>query len=74
MREGHLPRAADGGLLRYRSQGAGLNTERISKALRDKGVRFRKGEENRALRELIDSGKVDMRLGSKGARLHYPAR
>lgn len=51
----------------------GLNTEQISTALRDKGVSFRKGEENRALRELIASGQVKVRLGSKGARLHYPA-
>ncbi|MFW5472304.1 AAA family ATPase [Knoellia sp. CPCC 206450] len=54
------------------SEQPGLNTEQVAVALRLRGIGFRKGEENQALRELAETGLVSVRQGARGARLHFP--
>ena len=49
----------------------GLNTEQIATHLRAMGVRFRKGDENKALRSLEESSALEIRRGEKNARLHF---
>lgn len=49
----------------------GLSTSQIGHALRERGLAFRKGEENEALRALVSTGHLHTKSGPKGARLHY---
>ncbi|EWS99885.1 hypothetical protein N865_19970 [Intrasporangium oryzae NRRL B-24470] len=50
----------------------GISTSAIGAAMRTRGVNFRNGDENRALRRLVEAGVLRVTIGSKGSKLYHP--
>ena len=60
-------------ILRLVAAEPGINTKGITENLRTSRVPFQKGDETKALKAMLDAGRIGWRKGERNASLWYPA-